>query len=296
MKKSLLTVAIVAVSACVMASCGNKSANTEGEAADSTAVEEEPMAAMGTWDYPEGSAIENPDDIACVLYASNWKRRIDEKQDPADGTHIFYKADFVKAGDTQSTIKSLSDQYDIPNSLIIPIYKNPTAKKGDIVLTWWQSGSGMQRAIVTDASNPAEPKVDYLDLGFKGDGEGIAEKHADEQLKPNSFIVLKDGEWMPGAQIVVTEGTEEQLGTILNIDDDKILYDGFAGKVKVAKKADCRLMPLNPGVKVGQEVKAEFVGKLRPGYTVKKIDAAIGRIVVEKDGKEEYKSLLEVSK
>ena len=296
MKKNFLSFAIVALAAGMMASCGNKSANTEGEAADSTAVEEEKMAAMGTWEYPEGSAIENAEEISCVLYASSWKRSIDENKDPAAGTHIFYRADLVKAGDPQSTIKSISDEYDIPNSLIIPIYKNPTAKKGDIVLTWWQSGSGMQRAIVTDASNPAEPKIDYLDLNFKGDGEGLAEKNADEQLKPNSFVVLKDGEWQPGQTIVITESTEQLLGTIINIADDKILYEGFAGRVKVAKKADCKLMPLNPGVKAGDEVKAEFVGKLRPGYTVKSVDAAKGRVAVERDGNVEYKSFLEVSK
>ena len=67
MKKNFLSFAIVALAAGMMASCGNKSANTEGEAADSTAVEEEKMAAMGTWEYPEGSAIENAEEISCVL-------------------------------------------------------------------------------------------------------------------------------------------------------------------------------------------------------------------------------------
>lgn len=296
MKKLLLSFAITAVAA-TMVACGNKS-NQNADGQDSTAVADDvpEMTPMGSWDYPEGSPIANAEEISCVLFPSSWKSDIDEGKDPAPDTHIYYNCDFVKAGDVRSTVKHFSDEYEIPNSLIIPFYKNATAKKGDIVLTWWQSGSGMQRAIVTDASNPAEPKVHYLDLDFKGDGNGIAEKHDNETLKPNSFIVLKDGEWMPGNEVIITEGTDQNLGTIINVTDDKVLYKGFAGKVKVAKKSDCRVMPLNPGVAVGQDVKAEFVGGLRPEYKVKKIDTVKGRVWVERDGKEEIKSFLEVSK
>lgn len=299
MKKMFFSIAIMTAAVSVMASCGNKSGNAGEAPADSTAVEGEAapqMTAMGSWDYPEGSAIENADEISVVLFPNSWKSDIDEGKDPAEDNHIYYNCNFVKAGDTQSTIKHFSDEYDIPNSLIIPFYKGATAKKGDIVLTWWQSGSGMQRAIVTDASNPAEPKVCYLDLNYKGDGTGFSEEHENETLKPNSFIVLEDGKWMPGAEIVVTETTDEVLGVIINATDDKVLYRGFAGHVYVAKKSDCRLLPLNPGVAAGQTVKAEFVGKLRPDYKVKSVDAAKGRVVVEKDGKAEYKSFLEVSK
>lgn len=297
MKKVFLSFAIAAVAAVTMASCGNKSTqNTDGQ--DSTAVAEETpqISPMGSWDFPEGSAIANAEEISVVLFPNSWKSDIDEGKDPATDTHIYYNCDFVKAGDVQSTIKHFSDEYEIPNSLIIPFYKGATAKKGDIVLTWWQSGSGMQRAIVVDAANPAEPKVHYLDLSFKGDGTGFAEKHDNETLKPNSFIVVKNGEWMSGVEVVITEGTEENLGVIINVADDKVLYRGFAGKVKVAKKSDCRLLPLNPGVAAGQTVKAEFVGKLRPDYKVKKVDAVKGRVWVERDGNEEVKSFLEVSK
>ena len=299
MKKMFFSVAIMAAAVSVMASCGNKSGNAGEAQADSTAVEGEAapeLTAMGSWDYPEGSAIENAEEISVVLFPNSWKSCIDEGKDPASTNHIYYNCNFVKAGDTQSTIKHFSDEYDIPNSLIIPFYKGVTAKKGDIVLTWWQSGSGMQRAIVTDASNPAEPKVCYLDLSFKGDGTGFSEKHENETLKPNSFIVLEEGKWMPGAEIVITEGTDEKLATIINCTDDKVLYSGFASHVGVAKKSDCRLLPLNPGVAAGQTVKANFVGKLRPDYKVKKVDAAKGRVCVERDGKEEFVSFFEVSK
>lgn len=298
MRKQVLTFTIMAAGLLVVA-CGNKSGNAGEAEADSTVVEGEAapeMTAMGSWDYPEGSAIENAEEVSVVLFPSSWKKYVDEGKDPASTNHIFYNCNFVKAGETKSTIKHFGDEYDIPNSLIIPFYKGATAKKGDIVLTWWQSGSGMERAIVTDDSNPAEPKVCYLDLGYKGDGTGFSEKHENETLKPNSFIVLENGKWMPGAEIVITEGTDEKLAIIINCTDDKVLYSGFAAHVGVAKKSDCRLLPLNPGVSVGQTVKGNFVGKLRPDYKVKKIDTVKGRVVVEKSGKEEYLSFLEVSK
>ena len=197
MKKVLFSFVVLAAAA-AMTACGNKNAkNVEGQ--DSTAVAAEEaapqMAPMGTWDYPEGSALADAENISVLLYPHSWKKDIDAGKDPASDIAIYYNCNLVKAGDVQSTIKTLSDEYDIPNSLIIPIYKDATAKKGDIVLTWWQNGSGMQRAIVVDAANPAEPKIHYLDLQFKGDGTGTAEKNDNQTLKPNSFIVLKNGEW-----------------------------------------------------------------------------------------------------
>ena len=298
MKKVLFSFVVLAAAA-AMTACGNKNAkNVEGQ--DSTAVAAEEaapqMAPMGTWDYPEGSALADAENISVLLYPHSWKKDIDAGKDPASDIAIYYNCNLVKAGDVQSTIKTLSDEYDIPNSLIIPIYKDATAKKGDIVLTWWQNGSGMQRAIVVDAANPAEPKIHYLDLQFKGDGTGTAEKNDNQTLKPNSFIVLKNGEWMPGNEIVVTDGTEQLFGIIINVSGDKVLYMGFGGKVKVAQKSDCTLLPLNPGIAAGQTVKANFVGKVRPDYKVKKVDAARGRVWLEKDGNEEIKSFLEIVK
>lgn len=303
MKKVFFSVAITAVTVIAMASCGNKSAqNAEGQ--DSTAVAEEQteepaakMAPMGSFDYPEGSALANAEDIEYVLFPNSWKGDMEKGKDFATDNCVYYNCKLVKAGDVQSTIKNFSDEYDIPNSLLIPIYKNVTAKKGDIVLTWWQSGSGLQRAIVVNDANPAEPVVHYLDLSFKGDGTGFAEKHDNETLKPNSFVVVKNNEWMPGAEILYNDGKDENFGVIINVAGDKVLYRGFAGFMKAVKKSDCRLLPLNPGVAAGQTVQAEFTGRLRPDFKVKKVDAAKGRIWVEdKFKKESVKSFLEVVK
>ena len=271
MKKISVMAVALAAGVFVLSSCNGKS-NGAGGDADSAKVDSVKMSSMGSWDYPEGSALQNPDDISCVLYASSYNSSMKKNEDPAETTHIFYKADFVKAGETKSTIKSISEEYEIPNSLIIPFYKGAKAKKGDIVLTWWQGGSGMQRAIVVDDARPEEPKVCYLDLDFKGDGT-------------------------PGANLVVNDGTEQKEGTLLNVAGDKFLYDGFAGKVKVAKKSDCQLVPVKQSLKAGDAVKAVWVGSWNADYSVVKVDEKVGRVwVKDKNGREEIKSVLEVLK
>ena len=81
------------------------------------------------------------------------------------------------------------------------------------------------------------------------------------------------------------------------VDAKKALDATLEAIVKAVKKSDCRLLPLNPGVSAGQTVQAEFTGRLRPDFKVKKVDAAKGRIWVEdKYNKETVKSFLEVVK
>ena len=82
------------------------------------------------------------------------------------------------------------------------------------------------------------------------------------------------------------------------MDGDKVLWQGFASKVYVSPKADCRLMPLKPAVSVGDKVKYEFVGELRDGGTVSKYDATVGRVWVKKENsdKEDIKSIFEIEK
>jgi len=71
----------------------------------------------------------------------------------------------AKPGNEYSVIDFIfDDDTEIPNYMIIPIRPDESAKVGDIVLTWWQSGSGMKRAIVTNASDPTAPEVNYIDI------------------------------------------------------------------------------------------------------------------------------------
>ena len=286
--KKIFYFAALALSVIAFSSCTDKQANGNNNGSDSTATEsdstateqegEAKMGPMGTFTIPEGSALKDADNISYILFPSSYASAMENGEDINGKTAIYYNRELAEAGETNSKLSGNEVRY--PNNLLIPIYKDAKAKKGDVVLTWWQSGSGMERAIVTDDSDPTQPKVHYLDLSYKGDGSGFAEKHDNEQLKPNSFVVLNDGEWQ-----------------LVNAVGDKVLYLGFAGKLIEANKSDVKLLPVKPAVNVGDNVKSVFVGTFSKDTKVEKIDSKLGRIwVKEGDRDAEPVSIFEVMK
>ena len=303
MKKSFI-LAIALPLAFALTNCGgsskdNKKDNNENQEPETEVVEAEPEVKEHAypWDFPEGFKNEGLAEGQNVLsIQSFYPNALKEEDDPADRTYIFYNATLSSIGDTKSTVKYFGEDIEMPNSLIIPLPEGQTAKNGDIILTWWQSGSGLERAIVTDASDPTAPKVDYLDMNYTDGGTGLANKFANDQIKPNTFVVLKDGQWQPGAQIVVTGDSSYEVGTLIACTDDKVLLSGFAGKISVYKKADCMVMPLNQNLKPGDEVMVLGVSSLSDGYTVKKVDEKIGRVWAENKYGEKIVSILEVYK
>lgn len=296
MKKSSFLVASLLFCGLIATSCGGSTSSNEGENdADSTAVADETVAEgeydTFPWDFPESQKIVgNPGDWALSCY-TYYPIAVEKKKDLTKESLIYYSSEIEEIGEKTTKLSNR----EIPNSLVIPIPAGQTAKKGDIVLTWWQSGSGLKRAIVTDATNPAEPKVCYLDMNWKEDGSGFAQKYQD-QLKPNSFIVLKDGTWEPGAEVALKSNGDK--ATIVALTDKKVLCLGFASKLVAYDRADCVLIPAKEDIKVGDAVKAVFVSGFRDGYKVVDIDETYGRIKVEKEksSQTEYLSLYEVTK
>lgn len=305
MRKSIV-IALALPLAITLTCCGNnhpqKEKKTEvtneepvvAEVAETVETPQEPKEPAFPWSYPEGIKNGMFDEGQYVLsIQSFYPTKLKESDNPAKETYIFYHATLSSIGDPKSAVKYFGEDIEMPNSLIIPIAKEQTAKKGDIVLTWWQTGSGLQRAIVTDASNPTMPKVSYLDLSYKDDGSGFANQHANEQLKPNSFVVLNDGEWQPGQQIITSSN---DAATLVSCTDNQVLVSGFAGKIDVYKRSDCKIIPLNQNLKAGDEVMAIFASGYNTGYKVKKVDQKLGRVWVEKDGDVKILNILEVYK
>ena len=306
MKKTLLF-AIALPLAVTIAGCGNstpkenkdKEETPEVQQAEPEAVEvvEEVKEPAFPWDFPEGNTNEGLEEGQSALSIHTfYPKKLKESDNPANETYIFYKTTVASVGETKSIVKDFGSDVEMPNSLIIPLPGGQTTKKGDILLTWWQTGSGMQRAIVTDASKPDAPKVDYLDLSYKDDGKGFANEHANEQILPNTFTVLKDGEWQPGAQIVVTGDGSYEAGILVSCTDDKVLLKGFAGKIKVFKRSACKVVPLKQNLKAGDEVYAIFTSSYKAGYKIKKVDEKIGRVWVEGPFGDNIVNILEVYK
>lgn len=257
-----------------------------------------PAPGMTPWDFPTVAITSEPGDhVLCPSWGMY--QSIFEEDVPADQTLIFYNAKMSAAGEIESDVEFLFDGVQkMPNSLLINIPKGQTAAVGDIVLTWWQTGSGMQRAIVTDASDPKSPKVRYLDLSYDNpamDNESGKSIGATEyKLAPDTFVKITD-DWQEGNMIAVKSDWGYENAQIVKISGDKVLTIGFAGKMKVYSKADCKIIPRVPDVKAGDKVYAVTSVSFSEAEVVK-VDKKLGVVFVKANGSEYPVSYGEITK
>ena len=205
------------------------------------------------------------------------------QKDPKKVTMIWYNQKMEEPGDEVSKIKFMSETKEVPNQYIVSIPPRGTARKGDILLTWWQTGSGMKRAIVTDASDPRAPTVRYLDIDYdnpaKDSDKGTGIGQTDYQIKPDTFVVIQN-EMDPGTTVAI--GSEMKKGQVIRVAGDKVFALLFAGRVGVFPKSEVKTVPVQPILKAGDKVKVPFVGGFKSG-AVTKVDKNIGRAWVKYD-------------
>lgn len=277
--KFLFAAALVAT----FMSCGGGSTKTKGDDKDTTkndteVTTEDDGKVNPFKDFPKVKITANAGDY--ILTPSLTWQVDATKNGPESQTFIFYSAYLVKVGDKYSVVDFLfDDDTEIPNYMIVPIKSGQTAKVGDIVLTWWQSGSGMMRAVVTDVSNPSEPMVNYIDLDWDNPAKnsaGVGIGQQSEKIKPNSFHVLKN-KWEPGTSVAVKDGDKYKLATVVSVGGDKVLTIGFAGVMKVYSKGDCTAIEIKPNVKAGDVVQAPWVGSF-VNTKVVKVDTKNARV------------------
>ncbi|MBI3134688.1 MAG: hypothetical protein HYZ14_08460 [Bacteroidetes bacterium] len=297
MKKKLLIISPIALGGMLVASLntscgGGETTGTDTTKKDTAATVDTAAAlapGMTPWDFPTVAITSEPGN-AVLCPSWGMYQSIFEEEVPADQTLIFYDAKMSAAGDVESDVEFTFDGVQkMPNSLLINIPKGQTAAVGDIVLTWWQTGSGLQRAIVTDATDPASPKVRYLDLAYDNpatdDESGKSIGATEYQLAPDSFVKITD-DWQEGNTIAVKSEWGYEAATIIKVSGDKVLTCGFAGKMKVYSKADCKVVPRVPVVKAGDKVWA-ITSVSYSEATVVKVDKKLG-VVFVKAGDTEY--------
>ena len=195
---------------------------------------------------------------------------------------IFYQRKCIMPDKTETLLLELSDTVVMPNSLFIPIPAGATAKKGDIILTWWQSGSGMQRAIVVDDSVPESPSVKYLDIDFDNpvtNEHGIPVGQMTEKILPNTFIVLEK-EWQAGTTVVYDDYGIYVSYQIISIADEKILAVSWTGKLLIINKSECIAIPIKQDIEVNDRVQVLYIGSYTNGI-VQKYDEISGRATIE---------------
>ena len=228
------------------------------------------------WDYPED--VKAPE-LVEGCHALVPKNVYQTTENPADELYIFDEVTIKKVGDKSSIFAGDTIDVEVPNSLVVPLANNQTAKVGDVLLTWWQTGSGSQRAIVTDATDPARPKVAYLDLAWDEDNKfSSAQKNMDQQLEAGTFTVLKSKEWQPGQNVVFNIENNDELFEVISVNDSKVLALRYDGKIHVLDRSKCTVVPTDQQLKAGETVRALSFGSLSKGDKINKVDARIGRV------------------
>lgn len=308
MKKLLLIVSLCAI---FLTACSKTETNTNSTAGNSANNAKNTATAQATptidpnmqatFPFKEFPAVETTAKTGEVVLVPsyNWLQEANVKG--ADKVTMIWYAQKMSAPDKEmSEVEFMSDKKKVPNAYIVPIPSGQKVKNGDIVLTWWQSGSGMQRAIVVDDANPAEPVVRYLDLDYdnpakaKDGTTGIGQM--DEKLKPNSFVKI-NAPFDVGTMVAIQDGADQKPAQVIRVAGDKVFVNGFAGKIAVVDKSRCTPFPLVSNAKAGEKVKAVWVNSLKEG-TVTKVDPKIGRVFIkfDVDSKEKAVSFGEVMK
>jgi len=232
----------------------------------------EPAPGAVPFDYPAvGTSAKKGDYV--LAPPERWVRDAFRKG-AASRSFIYYGGWMLEPGERTSRIKTLTGMTStIPNAMIIPVPAGGSAKPGDVVLTTWQSGSGMQRAIVVDGGKPDQPKVRYLDLAL--DNPSGWGKHVDT-LKANTFTKLEHPGQV-GSTAACKTGTGRTRWIIVNVAGNKLLAIGFAGRIRAFKRSACKDLPIKPKLRAGDTVMVPLVDGYAEGH-VEKIDASIGRV------------------
>lgn len=267
---ALCTAFILTGAGCSSAKTPPPATDTPAAATQNTEAEDKKFGAI-PFDFPLQAATAAKPGEYVLAVPRDWIDQAFEDSDNA--TFIYYAAKMVVPGKHESQIEVASgEKMSVPNSLIIALGRNARAKKGDILLTWWQGGSGMQRAIVVGGS-AAEPHVLYLDQEYNPNDPP-------ETLLPNSFIVLSSPTQL-GATIACKAAGEQDFTRyqLVNVQGDTYLTLGWAGKMSVQKKADCATLPITPTVGAGDMVYFPSFGTFDTG-TVTEVNPAIGRVTI----------------
>jgi hypothetical protein len=148
-------------------------------------------------------------------------------------------------------------------------------RPGEVLLTAWASGSGMQRALVVRGGSRRRPRVRYLDMKYHNPA-GIARR--DDRLEPNTFHSLR-APWEPGTTVAIQHEGQLLRGVVVRIAGQRVLALGFAGRLRVVPRQRCLPLPIVPRVKRGDEVRAPLLGIFRPAR-VQRVAGRIGRVFV----------------
>lgn len=196
------------------------------------------------------------------------------EKDPDKQTYIYYGGWMQRPGPAASEVETLAKSVSvIPNALIIAIPRGQTAAPGEVVLTTWASGTGMQRALVVEGGSRESPSVRYLDMSL--DNPSGWGKRPDT-LAPNTFKKLTTpGE--VGTTAACKEGAHRMRYIVTASQGGRLLGYGFAGKIAAFTQSDCTFLPLKPRLEKDDVVFVPVVGRYTKAKVLR-VEPHLGRV------------------
>ncbi len=213
------------------------------------------------------------------------------ENDPS-GNQIYLQAGgftIVELGAKESKVKSEYGQPElIPNAVIAVIPKTYKAKVGDKVAVFLDASKGVRIALITDISDPANPKAHILDMSSFTVTKGEDKKPTGATQEPKA---LKAGDLLPvskpfdpGTYCLVKEGDRYDILQVLRVEGERVV--GIKHTLVAFNKSECSPIPVSPKLKVGDAVWAAGSG-VSNAYSGKVtfIDAKNGYCLIQFDSK-----------
>lgn len=195
-----------------------------------------------------------------------------------DVIFVYYPRKFVDTIDGYFLLQEFNDTIKIPNSLVVPLPDTQMVVKGDVVLTWWQSGTGMQRALVLSSKETATPIVYYLDNQFYYYYANDDPLFWIDTLPAGTFLKITD-DIMPGRSCSVAGEYVATSYTIINNLGTKVMALSWSGALNVFTTGACEIVPINVKFSEGDSVFTPYLGTYTHG-TVKNVYEDIGKMKV----------------
>lgn len=224
-------------------------------------------------DYPAVATLAKPGDHVLVPPRA-WLELAQERGVDSQA-FVFFLARMATPGPTASLVDVANgDRVALPNALIVPIRRGERVQPGDVVLTAWASGTGMQRGFVVEGGSPSAPRVHYLDFRYQhpsGLGKGA------EVVAPDTFHRLREpGE--PGTTLACRDGDRWLHHLVIHATAERWLTLGFAGRLHAVARSACRPLPLVPELTGGRAL-VPVLGVFTPAR-VRAVDTELGRAFV----------------
>ena len=124
------------------------SAGSDNKEATMRANGAEPVDSF-PWDFPKDFTLKDVEVGQTVLSPAAFYGGALQRGESLSETLLPIYSNTVKAvGKYTLTVEGMHGDIDVPQALVVPFPKDVKAQNGDVLLTWWQSGQGLQRAIV----------------------------------------------------------------------------------------------------------------------------------------------------